>query len=328
MRGSRVAESAIRRARAGPRRTASESTSTAAQRSGHRRASCACRCSRSSASASAPTSPPSSGSSRSSPPKGSSLPSASEPLPRLPRRIGLVTGNDAAAKRDVVASVTAASLPRSCSWPRHACRAVRRSGDRRGTARPSPRSPTSTSIVLARGGGSFEDLLPFSDERLVRAVVDCPVPVVSAVGTRAGHAALRSRRRRPRLHADGGRPPRRARLRRAHGHARAAPRRSETGSAGRPRPAAGTAGTREPTACAAAAACSSSGAARRSSSARGGCGRSRRARHSRAATPSSARETRSCARRPPSRSTIASTSSSRRAASPAAWRRCSHDGAT
>jgi exodeoxyribonuclease VII large subunit len=37
-------------------------------------------------------------------------------------------------------------------------------------------------IVLARGGGSFEDLLPFSDERLVRAVATCAVPVVSAVG--------------------------------------------------------------------------------------------------------------------------------------------------
>ena len=44
------------------------------------------------------------------------------------------------------------------------------------------REPGVDVIVLARGGGSFDDLLAFSDERLVRAVASCPVPVVSAVG--------------------------------------------------------------------------------------------------------------------------------------------------
>jgi exodeoxyribonuclease VII large subunit len=104
------------------------------------------------------------------------------PLPRFPRRIGLVTGNDAAAKRDVLATVTARFPPARIlvaetlvQGPFAATaivEALREVGSARGV----------DVVVLARGGGSFEDLLPFSDERLVRAVVECPVPVVSAVG--------------------------------------------------------------------------------------------------------------------------------------------------
>jgi exodeoxyribonuclease VII large subunit len=104
------------------------------------------------------------------------------PLPLLPRRIGLLTGADAAAKRDFV-TATAARFP--------AARILISE-----TAVQGPRSPALIAaglaalaaepevdvVVLARGGGSFEDLLPFSDERVVRAVVACPVPVVSAVG--------------------------------------------------------------------------------------------------------------------------------------------------
>jgi exodeoxyribonuclease VII large subunit len=104
------------------------------------------------------------------------------PLPFLPRRIGLVTGNDAAAKQDLIATITArfpaARLvvaetyvqgPLAAASMIEALRAV--SGAQEVDV-----------IVLSRGGGGFEDLLPFSDERLLRAIAVCPVPVVSAVG--------------------------------------------------------------------------------------------------------------------------------------------------
>ncbi len=103
------------------------------------------------------------------------------PLPRIPRLIGLVTGNDAAAKRDVLTAITT-RFP-----PAHVLVAE--------TYVQGPRAVTSIVaalaelcergvdvVILARGGGSFEDLLPFSDERVVRAVAASPVPVVSAVG--------------------------------------------------------------------------------------------------------------------------------------------------
>jgi len=102
-------------------------------------------------------------------------------LPRFPRLIGLVTGNDAAAKRDVLTHIVQRFPPANVvvaetyvQGPRAAAAITTAIADlcRRGV----------DVIVLARGGGSFEDLLPFSDERVVRAVADCAVPIVSAVG--------------------------------------------------------------------------------------------------------------------------------------------------
>jgi exodeoxyribonuclease VII large subunit len=104
------------------------------------------------------------------------------PLPFLPRRVGVVTGNDAAAKRDVVTTIQS-RFPPACvvvaetyvQGPRAAAEIVA------ALDALCERSDVEV-IVLTRGGGSFEDLLPFSDERVVRAVAACRVPVVSAVG--------------------------------------------------------------------------------------------------------------------------------------------------
>jgi exodeoxyribonuclease VII large subunit len=104
------------------------------------------------------------------------------PLPRLPRRIGLVTGNDAAAKRDVIASVTARFPPAQLLVAETRVQGPYAAAQMAAALQAVAAHPGVDVIVLARGGGSFEDLLPFSDERVVRAVVACPVPVVSAVG--------------------------------------------------------------------------------------------------------------------------------------------------
>jgi exodeoxyribonuclease VII large subunit len=104
------------------------------------------------------------------------------PLPFLPRRIGLLTGNDAAAKRDVLTTITA-RFPAA----RILVAEAYVQGPRAATAMIEALLELCAAdevdvVVLARGGGSFEDLLPFSDEKLLRALAAAPVPVVSAVG--------------------------------------------------------------------------------------------------------------------------------------------------
>jgi exodeoxyribonuclease VII large subunit len=104
------------------------------------------------------------------------------PLPFLPRIVGLVCGSDAAAKRDVIETAEK-------RYPAVRFRiveaAVQGAGAAAGVAaalRALDADPTIDVIVLARGGGSVEDLLPFSDESLCRAVAECTTPVVTAIG--------------------------------------------------------------------------------------------------------------------------------------------------
>ncbi|MGI8947431.1 MAG: exodeoxyribonuclease VII large subunit [Ornithinimicrobium sp.] len=103
-------------------------------------------------------------------------------LPFLPRRIGLITGRNTAAERDVVANVHR-------RWPA-AVFEIRQVAVQGSDTVPAvsaaltelDRMDGVDVIVISRGGGSFEDLLPFSNEAMVRAVAAARTPVVSAIG--------------------------------------------------------------------------------------------------------------------------------------------------
>ncbi len=104
------------------------------------------------------------------------------PLPFLPNLIGLICGRESAAQRDVQENAER-------RWP-----AVRFRVEQTAVQGPYAveeviaalqrldANPEVDVIVIARGGGSIEDLLPFSDEALIRAVAACRTPVVSAIG--------------------------------------------------------------------------------------------------------------------------------------------------
>jgi exodeoxyribonuclease VII large subunit len=109
-------------------------------------------------------------------------PRLKKPLPLLPRGIGLITGRASAAERDILENAR-------LRWPdvRFVVRHALMQGN--DSARDVMAALTHLSadasidlIVIARGGGSVEDLLPFSDEALIRAVHACVLPVVSAIG--------------------------------------------------------------------------------------------------------------------------------------------------
>ncbi|MDD7937715.1 exodeoxyribonuclease VII large subunit [Actinomycetospora lutea] len=102
--------------------------------------------------------------------------------PRLPRCVGLITSRASAAEHDVITVATArwpAVRFRTVNTPTQGTQAVPEILD---ALTALDRDPDVDVIVLARGGGSVEDLLPFSDEALCRGVAACRTPVVSAIG--------------------------------------------------------------------------------------------------------------------------------------------------
>ncbi|HET7744687.1 MAG TPA: exodeoxyribonuclease VII large subunit [Gaiellaceae bacterium] len=104
------------------------------------------------------------------------------PLPRVPRAVGILTGADAAARGDVVATI-ARRFPGTkvvvCETRVQGTGAARKIVAGLAALGAHPEVDV---VVATRGGGSFEDLLPWSDEAVVRAFAASRVPVVSAVG--------------------------------------------------------------------------------------------------------------------------------------------------
>jgi exodeoxyribonuclease VII large subunit len=103
-------------------------------------------------------------------------------LPFLPGCVGLVTAPDSAAERDVVENARR-------RWPAvvfetayAAMQGTRAAAEVIAAVDRLDRDERVDVIVIARGGGAVEDLLPFSDEGLIRAVAKCRTPVVSAIG--------------------------------------------------------------------------------------------------------------------------------------------------
>lgn len=109
-------------------------------------------------------------------------PRLKRPLPFLPQCIGLITGRDSAAERDVLQNAR-------LRWPgvRFQVRHSLVQGESAAAQVMTHLAeldahPEVDVIIIARGGGSMEDLLPFSDEGLVRAVHAATTPIVSAIG--------------------------------------------------------------------------------------------------------------------------------------------------
>ena len=103
-------------------------------------------------------------------------------LPRLPRKIGLICGRNTDAEKDVVENARR-------RWPAvefeirevavQGAAAVVEVSEALAELESNPEVDV---IIITRGGGSFEDLLPFSDESLVRLAASCMTPIVSAIG--------------------------------------------------------------------------------------------------------------------------------------------------
>src|SRR5580700_4686886 len=104
------------------------------------------------------------------------------PLPGLPRRIGIITSPTGAAVRDIL-HVLARRFPAAAVliYP-VPVQGAQAAGEIVAALELAGRRAECDVLILARGGGSLEDLWAFNDERLARAIVASPIPVITGIG--------------------------------------------------------------------------------------------------------------------------------------------------
>lgn len=116
--------------------------------------------------------------------EGIFAPENKKPIPFLPRKIGVITSPTGAVIRDILHRITDRFPTHVTLWPvnvqgqtaaTEVIRAIQGFNAMEGDARPDV-------IIVARGGGSFEDLMPFNEESLVRAAANSQIPLISAIG--------------------------------------------------------------------------------------------------------------------------------------------------
>lgn len=113
-------------------------------------------------------------------------PAHKKPIPYLPQTIGVVTSTSGAVIRDIIHRIRDRFPSRILVWPTP----VQGEGAAEKIASavagfnslPENGIPRPDVIIVARGGGSLEDLWPFNEEVVIRAVYDSQIPVISAVG--------------------------------------------------------------------------------------------------------------------------------------------------
>jgi exodeoxyribonuclease VII large subunit len=108
--------------------------------------------------------------------------SRKRPLPFMPRRIGVITGAGAAAQGDFLRNIHERFPPAKLVMIETLVQGDRAAPQIVAALRRIATVEDVDVVVVTRGGGAFEDFLPFSDERVCRAIAACPIPVVSAIG--------------------------------------------------------------------------------------------------------------------------------------------------